>query len=69
MSEKCGKNKRGNYYSYILLIQKLDHNSGLHVKNQREISSNKVTRLLRPLGERKCGKGGENGIRRGGNGL
>ena len=24
------------------LIQKLDHNSGLHAKNQREISKNKV---------------------------
>ena len=52
-----------------LLIQKLDHNSALHVKNQREISSNKVRRLLWPLGRGKCGKGGGNGIRRGGNGL
>ncbi len=32
------------------LIQKLDHNSGLHAKNQKEISSNKVRRLLLPLG-------------------
>jgi len=32
---------------------------GLHAKNQREISSNKVRRLLWPLGEGKCGKGGE----------
>jgi len=59
MSEKCGKNKRGNYYSYILLIQKLDHNSGLHVKNQREISSNKVRRLLWPLGREKMREKGE----------
>ena len=51
------------------LIQKLDHNSALHAKNQREISSNKVRRLLWPLGRGKCGKGGGNGIRRGGNGL
>ena len=28
------------------LIQNLDHNSALHAKNQREISSNKVRRLL-----------------------
>jgi len=27
-------------------------------KKQREISSNKVRRLLWPLGEEKCGKGG-----------
>jgi len=51
------------------LIKKLDHNSGLHAKNQREISSNKVRRLLLPLGGGKCGKGGGNGIRRGGNAL
>ena len=49
------------------LIQKLDHNSGLHAKNQREISSNKVRRLLWPVGGRKCGNRGGNGIRRGGN--
>ena len=40
-----------------------------HAKNQREISSNKVRRLLWPLGGGKCGKGGGNYIRRGGNGL
>ena len=40
------------------LIQKLDYISGLHAKNQREISSNKVRRLLWPLGGRKFGKGG-----------
>jgi len=47
------------------LIQKLDHNSGLHAKNQREISRNKVNGLLE--GE-NAGTGG-NGIRRGGNAL
>jgi hypothetical protein len=52
-----------------VLIKKLDRNSGLHAKNQRDISSNKVRRLLWPLGRGKCGKGGGNGIRRGGNGL
>jgi hypothetical protein len=52
-----------------VLIKKLDHNSGLHAKNQREISSNKVRRLLLPLGGGKCGKGGRNGISRGGNAL
>ena len=51
------------------LIQKLDHNSGLHAKNQRKISSNKVRGLLWPLGRGKCGKGGGNGIRRGRNAL
>ena len=50
------------------MIQKLDHNLGLYVKNQREISSNKVRRLLWPFGGGKCGKGGE-GIRTGGNAL
>ena len=34
-------------------------------KNQREISSNKVGRLLWPLGGGKCGSG----IRKGGNAL
>ena len=52
-----------------VLIKKLDHNSALHAKNQREISSNKVRRLLWPLGGEKCGKGRGNGIRRGGNAL
>ena len=74
MSEKCLKNAgkiRGKIIFPLLwiLIQKLDHNSGLHAKNQREISSNKVRRLLWPLGGRKCGKGEGNGIRRGGNAL
>ena len=36
---------------------KLYHNSGLHAKNQREISSNKVRRLLLPFGGGKCGNG------------
>ena len=52
-----------------VLMKKLDRNSGLHAKNQREISSNKVRRLPWPLGGRKYGKGGGNGIRRGGNAL
>ena len=50
-------------------VENLDRNLGLHAKNQREISSNKVRRLLWPLGKGKCEKGGGNGIRRGGNGL
>ena len=68
MSENAGK-IRGEviFPTFCCLIQKLDHNSGLHVKNQREISSNKVRRLLWPLEGGKCGKGGGNGIRRGGN--
>ena len=70
MFEKCGENKGKKYFSYILLFDsKLDHNSGLHAKNQREISSYKVRRLLWTLGGRNAGKGGGNGIRRGGNGL
>ena len=52
---------RGKISFSPLLIQKLDHNSALHVKNQREISSNKVRRLLWLLGRGKCGKGGGNG--------
>ena len=52
-----------------VLIKKLDRNSGQYAKNQREISSNKVRGLLWPLGGGKCGKGGGNGIRRGGNAL
>ena len=62
--KKCPKNAgkmRGKIIFSPLwcLIQKLDHNSALHGKNQREISSNKVRRLLWPLGGGKCGKGGE----------
>ena len=41
------------------LIQKLDPISGLHAKNQREISSNKVGRLLWPLEGENAGKGEE----------
>ena len=65
------RGNRGKYYfsPFWFLIQKLDHNSALHAKNQREISNNKVRRLLWPLGGGKCGKGGGNGIRRGGNAL
>ena len=70
MPKKCGKNEGENYFFPLwCLIQKLDHNSGLLAKNQREISSNKVGRLLWRFGGGKCVKGGGNGIRRGGNGL
>ena len=71
--KKCPKNA-GKMRGKIIFpplwcfIQKLDHNSGLLAKNQREISSNKVRRLLWPLGGGKCGKGGE-GIRRARNAL
>ena len=45
--KNAGKIEGGNYFSPLwCMIQKLDHNSGLHAKNQREISSNKVRRLL-----------------------
>ena len=62
--KKCPKNAgkmRGKIIFSRLwcLIQKLDPISGLHAKNQREISGNKVGRLLWPFGGRKCGKGGE----------
>ena len=45
--KKCPKNAgkmRGKIIFSPLwcLIQKLDHNSGLHAKNQREISKNEV---------------------------
>ena len=45
--KKCPKNAgkmRGKIIFSLLwcLIQKLDHNSGLHAKNQREISKNEV---------------------------
>ena len=58
MPEKCGKNE-GKIISSPLwcLIQKLYHNSSLHAKKEREISSNKVRRLLWPFGGGK----GENG--------
>ena len=52
-----------------VLIKKTRSQFRSACKNQREISSNKVRRLLWPLGRGKCGKGGGNGIRRGGNGL
>ena len=42
----------------IFLIQKMDPNSGLHAKTQREISRNKVRRLHWPLGGEQLGKGG-----------
>ena len=62
---KCGKIKGKIIFPTLwVLIKKLDRNSGLHAKNQREISSNKVRRLLWPLGGGKCGKGEGNGIRR-----
>ena len=56
--KKCPKNAgkmRGKviFLPFWFLIQKLDHNSGLHAKNQREISSNKVRKLLWHLGEGK----------------
>ena len=42
------------------LLQKLDHNSGLHAKSQREISSNKIKRQVFGLLEgENVGKGGE----------
>ena len=38
------RGKRGKYYfsPFWFLIQKLDHNSGLHAKNQKEISKDVV---------------------------
>ena len=54
------------------LIHKLDRNSGLDVKNQREISGSKVKRLYRPFAGEKWGEmreRGGNGIRTGGNAL
>ena len=57
--ENAGKIKGKISFSPLwFLIQKLDHNSGLHAKNQRDISSNKVRRLLWSLGGVNCGKGG-----------
>ena len=72
--KKCPKNAGNmsgeiNFSPLWCLIKKLDHNSGLHAKNQREISSNKVRRLLWPFEGGKCGNGGGNSIRRGGNAL
>ena len=41
--KNAGKIEGGNYFSPLwCMIQKLDHNSGLHAKNQREISKNEV---------------------------
>ena len=60
MPEKCGKNEGENYFSPLwCLIQKLDPILGLHAKNQREISSNKVGRLLWLLEGENAGKGGK----------
>ena len=44
------RGKRGKYYfsPFWFLIQKLDHNSGLHAKNQKEISKD-VVRIHPPL--------------------
>ena len=68
--ENAGKIKGKIIFPTLwVLIKKLNRNSGLHAKNQREISSNKVRRLLWPLEGGKCGKRGGNGIRRGGNAL
>ena len=40
-AQKCGKNKEKYCFSpFWFLIKKLDHNSGLHAKNQREIFKN-----------------------------
>ena len=70
MSYKCGKNEGGNLFPPILVFDlKLDLNSGLHAKNQREISCNKVRRLHRLFRGGKCDKEGGNGIRTGGNAL
>ena len=75
MREKLGKNEgkmKGKLFFPPLVFDSktIDHNSGLHAKIQREISSNKVRRLLWPVGGGKCGNGGGgNGIRRGGNAL
>ena len=57
--KKCPKNAgkmRGEIIFSPLwcLIQKLDHNSGLHAKNQREISKNEVINPPPPF-VWKCG--------------
>ena len=44
--KKCPKNEGKIIFSPLwCLIQKLDHNSRLHAKNQREISKNEVPTL------------------------
>ena len=44
-----GKNKGKIIFSTLwFLIKKLNHNSGLHAKNQRDISKNKVRRPPSP---------------------
>ena len=68
--ENAGKIKGKIIFPTLWVLNKrLDPNSGLYAKNQREISGNKVRRLLWPLGWGKCGKGWGNGIRREGNAL
>ena len=53
--KKCPKNEGKIIFSPLwCLIQKLDHNSGLHEKNQREISKNEV-RSPPPPFVWKCG--------------
>ena len=43
--KNAGKIEGGNYFSPLwCMIQKLDHNSGLHAKNQIEISKNEFRR-------------------------
>ena len=61
--KKCPKNAgkmRGKiiFSPFWFLIQKLNHNIGLHAKNQKEISSNIIRRLLGLLEEENAGKGG-----------
>ena len=43
---------------FVFFIQKLDPDTGMHTKDQREITSNIVGRLHRPFGGGKCGKEG-----------
>ena len=61
--KKCLKNAGKIIFpTFCCYIQKLDHNSGLHAKIKRVISSNKAGRLLWSLGGRKCGKRGGGSI-------
>ena len=48
--KKCLKNAGKIIFPPLwFLIKKLDHNSGLHAKNQRDISKNKVRKPPPPL--------------------
>ena len=67
--KKAWKTRDISFPHILFFYLKLDHNSAMHAKIREKSLVIKSEGFFWPLEGEKCGKGGGNGIRRGGNAL